>query len=320
MNVIAEVTYAQAIEQALHEEMARDSSVMLIGPETDGADQDGFDSEHTLVAALSGSPLAGIALGSALMGMRPVVTLKDWDSLADAYSQIADGAARLHWRSGGELYAPLVLRVPFNTQTRNTNWRSSGMEAGLAHVPGLKVVMPSTPYDAKGLVKAAIRDNDPVVVLEPRYLYHRLREELPAEDYIVPIGTAEVRHTGDHLTIITYGAMVYLALDAADLLAAEGISAEVVDLRTLAPLDLDLLSDSVQHTRNALIVHADTLTGGLGAEIAAALTERCFSSLDSPIMRVAAPDVPPPQSFALEAEYLPDVALICDAARKLVHH
>ncbi|HKD74001.1 MAG TPA: transketolase C-terminal domain-containing protein, partial [Ktedonobacterales bacterium] len=241
-------------------------------------------------------------------------------SLADAYSQIAEGAARLHWRSGGDLYAPLVLRVPCATQMRNADWHSIGPEAGLAHVPGLKVVMPSTPYDAKGLMKAAIRDNNPVVLLEPRYLYHRLREELPEDDYIVPIGTAEVRRTGDHLTIITFGAMVYLALDAADLLEADGISVEVVDLRTLAPIDLDLLSDSIQHTRKAMIVHADTLTGGFGAEIAATLAEHCYTMLDGPVMRVAAPDVPPPQSFALETAYLPDVATICDAARKLATH
>ncbi len=317
MNVAADVTYAQAIDQALREEMVHDASVVLIGPESDGADQGGFDAERTVDAPLSGSPLAGIALGSALMGMRPVVTLRDPQDLADAFGQIADGAARLHWRSGGDLCAPLVLRVPFATQTRAPAWRSASPEAMLAHVPGLKVVMPTTPYDAKGLMKAAIRDDNPVAFLEPRYLYHRLHEELPDEDYIVPIGTAEVRRTGDHLTIITYGAMVYLALDAADQLVEEGISAEVVDLRTLAPLDLDLLSDSIQHTRKALIVHADTLTGGLGAEIAAILAERCFTTLDGPIMRVAAPDLPSPQSSALEAAYLPDVGAICDAARRL---
>jgi 2-oxoisovalerate dehydrogenase E1 component beta subunit len=319
MNIAAEVTYVQAIDQALREEMARDNSVMLIGPEIEGMDQGDFDTERSVLSSLSGSPLAGVALGSALMGMRPVVMLQDSHELADAFSQIADGAARLYWRSGGDLYAPMVLRVPFATQLRNADWRSTSPEAGLAHVPGLKVVMPSTPYDAKGLMKAAIRDNDPVVMLEPRYLYNRLREELPEEDYIVPIGTAEVRRTGDHLTIIAYGAMVYIALDAADLLAEDGISTEVIDLRTLAPLDLDLLSDSIQHTRKALIVHADTLNGGFGAEIAATLAERCNSMLDGPVTRVAAPDLPPPQSSALEAAYLPDVAAICDAARKLLH-
>jgi 2-oxoisovalerate dehydrogenase E1 component beta subunit len=215
------------------------------------------------------------------------------------------------------MYAPLVIRGPAGGGTHGGPWNSASPEAWFAHAPGLKVVMPSTPYDAKGLLKAAIRDNNPVLFLEHRYLYRRSREELPAEDYIVPIGQAEVRRNGPHVSVITYGAMVYHALDAAEQLAAEGIDAEVIDLRTLAPLDRVTITDSVRQTSKAVIVHEASKTGGLGAEIAAGIAEDCFDALDGPVLRIAAPDVPYPAALELEDAYLPSVAQIIAAAKQL---
>lgn len=324
----SEATYAEAIHQALAEEMARDASVIVLGEDVGdragGAHvitrglQTRFGSERVIDLPTSESALVGAAIGAALMGLRPVVELPCGDQFGGAFQQIVQMAAKMHWRTAGELHVPLVLRGPTGGGTHAGPWCSQSPEAWFAHVPGLKIVAPTTPYDAKGLLRAAIRDNNPVLFLEQTYLYHRLREALPEEEYTVPIGLAEIRRIGEDLTILTYGAMVYHALEAAEQLAAQhGINAEVLELRTLAPLDFDSIADSVQHTNKLLIAQADALTSGIGAEIAALVAERLFEMLDGPILRVAAPDTPYPAARELEAAYLPDAARIIETAKKL---
>lgn len=322
------VTFHAAINQALHEEMARDPAVILLcDSQTELADptqaaQDlraTFGKDRVITTPPGDSALVGVALGAALMGQRPVVQLATMDQVADAYNQIANLAAKLAWRTLGEMYAPIVLRGPACGGTHGGPWGSLSPEALFSSVPGLTIVLPTTPYDAKGMLKSAIRANNPVLFLEHRYLYRRLREELPSEEYLVPIGQAEVRHAGDHLSILTYGALVYHALDAAEQLAQEGISVEVLDLRTLAPLDRAAICASVCHTQKALIVHEASKTGGLGAEVAALLAEECFADLAGPIVRVAAPDLPYPAAPELEAAYLPDASTILNAARRLAN-
>ena len=329
IDAAQETTYAEAIQQALREEMARDATVMLLGE--DIGDRAGgafqlaqglqtlFGNERVVDMPITESALVGAAIGAAMMGMRPVVELQFGDFFGGAFHQIAQMAAKIHWRTAGEMQVPLVLRGPTGGGTHDGMWHSQSPEAWFAHVPGLKIVVPSTPYDAKGLLKSAIRDNNPVLFLEHHYLYRRLHEPLPSEEYLVPLGQAEIRRIGEDVTILTYGAMVYHALEAAEELAEQhGISAEVMDLRTLAPLDFESIADSVQHTHRVVIVHEDALTGGMGAEIAAQIAERLFAALTGPIMRVAAPDTPYPAARELEAAYLPDASRIIAAVRALV--
>ena len=328
MNSAHEVSYQDAIHQGLAEEMARDDAVYLMTAMDDYADHRLSHVARGLQASggmgrvvpthLAPTPLIHLAIGAALLGMRPIVELEHSGQLADAMGALTEMAASLHWRSGGELALPLVIRAPLLDGTHGGPMRTLHPEAWLASTPGLHVVLPTTPYDAKGLLKAAIRDQNPVIFLEPKYLYERLREELPSDDYVVPIGQAEVRRSGEHLTIITYGAMVYTVLDAADRLESEGISAEVIDLRSLAPLDLPLIRESLEHTTKVLIVHDATKSGGLGTSIAALLAEDCFDLLGGPILRIGALDVPTPLSPALATVYQPNIEAIIAAARKLV--
>ncbi len=323
-----ETSYADAVRQALREEMRRDPTVVILGedvgerphasPRVTSGLQAEFGPERVIDMPVMQSALVGAAVGAALAGLRPVVTLPAADFLAGAFNPIVEVAAKMHWRTAGRLRVPLVIRCAAGGGNHDGSWRSQSPEGWFAHVPGLKIVMPATPYDAKGLLKAAIRDDNPVLFLEHSYLYRRTHEPLPAEEYTLPLGQAEIRREGADLTIITYGAQVYHAAEAAEMLAGEGISAEVLDLRTLAPLDLTALTASVAHTHRALIVHEATLTAGLGAEIAAHLSDRSFSDLRAPILRVAAPDTPYPAAPALEAAYLPDAARIAAAARTLV--
>ena len=319
MNEQPEVTYLQAIQQAVQEESANDPTVFVIRHhDAVRRDEPAFAAGQVVAVPQSAATSIGVAIGAALQGLRPVVELHDSLQLTEALDHLEQMAARLHWQSGGGMQVPLVVRVPIVTRSRTTAWHAHSPEARLTHIPGLKVVAPSTPYDAKGLLKAAIRDNNPVIFLEQKYLYHRLREDLPTEDYVVPIGQAEVRRLGVHLTILSYGALVYHAVEAAEVLARDsGIVAEVVDLRTLAPLDFATIRRSLAFTNRALIVHEDTRSGGPGAELAAVLSEHFFASLAGPIMRVTAPDLPYPQIPELEAAYLPDTADIIAAARKL---
>lgn len=322
------VTYLEAIGQAIDEEMARDPDVFVLGEDigafggafkvTAGL-QERYGALRVLDTPITPSGILGAAVGAALMGMRPIAEMQYMDFITCGFDQVANMAAKLAWRTAGAMPASLVIRGPSGGGTRSGPWHSQSPEAWFFHVPGLKIVTPSTVYDAKGLLKAAIRDDDPVLFMEPKVLYRRLKDELPDEDYVVPLGKAAVRRPGRDLTILTYGAMVYQALAAADRLASEGgAEAEVVDLRSLAPLDHQAIAASVSKTNRVVIVHEDVKTGGVGAELAANIGETLFEHLDGPVLRVAAPDAPFPYAPALEAAYLPDAERILAALGKLL--
>ncbi len=318
------ITYLEAISQALDEEMTRDPRVFLMGEDIGpygGAFRitEGFQKKYgewrVLDTPLSESGFVGAAIGAAIMGMRPVVEMQFADFISCAFDQITEVAAKNHYRWGAPV--PLVIRAPFGGGVHGGPFHSGCQEGWFFHSPGLKIVAPSTPYDAKGLLKAAIRDPNPVIYFEHKFLYRRIKAVVPAEDYVVPIGKADVKRVGSGLSVITYAAMVHLALEAADLLATEGVDLEVVDLRTLIPLDKETIFESVRKTGKAMVVHEDNKTGGIGAEIAALLAEECFDCLDGPIVRIAAPDTPVPFSTPLEEFFLPNVSDIVTAARKL---
>ena len=319
-----EVTYLEAISQALDEEMTRDERVFLLGEDIGfygGAFKitEGFLAKYgewrILDTPLAESGFVGAAIGAAMMGMRPVVEMQFADFISCAFDQITEVAAKNHYRWGAAV--PMVIRAPFGGGVHGGPFHSECPEGWFFHSPGLKLVAPSTPYDAKGLLKAAIRDPNPVIYFEHKFLYRRIKATLPEDDFIVPIGKADVKRPGNDISVITYGAMVHLALEAAQMLAKDGIDLEVVDLRTLAPLDKEAIYESVRKTSKAIVLHEDNKTGGVGAEVAALLAEECFDSLDGPIMRIAAPDTPVPFSTPLEEFFLPKTADVVAAARTL---
>ena len=321
------VTYLEAISQAIREEMRRDEAVFLLGEDVgayggafkvSAGFQEEFGSERVIDTPMSETAIIGSAVGAALMGMRPIAEMQYIDFITCGFDQIINMASKMYWRAG--MPVPLVIRGPSGGGTKGGPFHSASPEAWFFHTPGIKVVVPSTTYDAKGLLKAAIRDNNPVLYLEHKLLYRNpeLREDLPEEDYVVPLGKARVRRKGGDLTLLTYGAMVYQCLKAAQILEEEDdLSVEVVDLRSLTPLDLETIKESVKRTNKVLIVHEDTLTGGIGAELSAVIAEDLFEYLDGPITRVAAPDAPFPYAPPLEAAFLPNAAKILEAARKL---
>ncbi len=320
-----ETTYLEAIREALSEEMERDERVFLLGEDigvyggafqvTMGL-QERFGEERVLDTPLSETAIVGAAVGAAMMGMRPVAEMQFADFISCAFDILTNFAAKSRYRTGAGV--PMVVRGPSGGGVHGGPFHSQNPEAYFAHTPGLKIVQPSTPYDAKGLLKAAIRDEDPVLFFEHKFLYRRVKEALPAEDYVVPIGKAAVRRAGRDLSILTYGAMVWTALDAARTLEAEGIDAEVVDLRTLFPLDEETIAASIAKTNKAMVLHEATRTGGIGAEIAAVISERCFEYLDGPLVRVTAPDTPVPFAPTLEQAFRPNEEKVCQAARALV--
>lgn len=318
------VTYLEAIRQALAEELERNPDVMLLGEDigtlggafkvTAGL-RDRFGPERVVDTPIAEAAIVGAAVGAAIMGMRPVAEMQFMDFITCGFSDIVNLAAKMHFRSG--IRVPMVVRGPSGGGVHGGPFHSSNPESWFVHMPGVKVVTPATPYDAKGLLKASIRDDNPVMFFEHKYLYRRLKEELPTGDYVVPLGEAIVRREGRHLSIMTYGASVHESLAAAEQLAGEGISVEVVDLRTLVPLDFETIARSVEKTNKVIVVHEDTITGGVGAEIAARIGQELFESLDGPIMRVAAPDFPSPYAPALEADFLPNAPKIAAAVRRL---
>lgn len=319
-----EVTYLQAISEALDEEMTRDQRVFLMGEDIGvhgGAFKitEGFLEKYgewrVLDTPLAESGFVGAAIGAAMMGLRPVVEMQFADFISCAFDQITEVAGKNHYRWGAAV--PLVIRAPFGGGVHGGPFHSECPEGWFFHSPGLKIVAPSTPYDAKGLLKAAIRDPNPVLYFEHKFLYRRLKAVLPKEDYIVPIGKADVKRSGTDISVITYGAMVHVALEAAETLSTEGIDVEVLDLRTLSPLDKASIFASVRKTSKAIVLHEDNKTGGVGAEVAALLAEDCFDCLDGPIMRIAAPDTPVPFSTPLEEFFLPKAGDVVNAARKL---
>jgi 2-oxoisovalerate dehydrogenase E1 component beta subunit len=323
-HATGEVTYLEAISQALDEEMTRDERVFILGEDVGqygGAFRitEGFLEKYgewrILDTPLAESGFVGAAIGAAMMGMRPVVEMQFADFISCAFDQITEVAAKNHYRWGAAV--PMVIRAPFGGGVHGGPFHSECPEGWFFHSPGLKLVAPSTPYDAKGLLKAAIRDPNPVIYFEHKFLYRRIKSTLPTDDFIVPIGKADVKRKGNDMSVITYGAMVHLALEAAQQLANDGIDVEVVDLRTLAPLDKEAIFSSVRKTSKAIVLHEDNKTGGIGAEVAALLAEECFDSLDGPIVRIAAPDTPVPFSTPLEEFFLPKTDDVVAAARTL---
>jgi pyruvate/2-oxoglutarate/acetoin dehydrogenase E1 component len=324
---MAVLTYLEALRDALACEMARDERVFVIGEDV-GAYGGAFKVTEGLLARfgdarvidtpISESAIVGAAVGAAFMGLRPVAEMQFMDFASCAFDMITNFAAKSRYRSG--LGVPLVIRGPVGGGVGGGPFHSVNPEAWFLNTPGLKIVEPATAYDAKGLLAAAIRDDDPVLVLEHKYLYRRVKDETPAEAYTVPIGRAMVRREGADATIVTFGAMVHTALAAAATLAADGVDVEVLDLRTLAPLDRDAILTSVAKTSRALLLYQAPRTGGIGGEIAAIIAEEAFEYLDAPLMRLASLDTPVPYSPPLEAAFLPTEDKVVAAMRKLVEY
>jgi pyruvate/2-oxoglutarate/acetoin dehydrogenase E1 component len=321
-----QTTYVDAIREGLREEMQRDESVFLIGEDigvyggafkvTDGLIGE-FGEERVLDTPISETAIVGAAVGAAMMGMRPVAEMQFIDFISCAFDMITNFAAKSRYRTG--VGVPLVIRGPSGGGVHGGPFHSQNPEAYFAHTPGLKVVQPATAYDAKGLIKAAIRDDDPVLFFEHKFLYRRIKEDLPdGEEVLTPIGVARVAREGSDLTIVTWSAMVWKALDAARRLEQEdGLSVEVLDLRTLLPMDDAAILASVRKTNRVMVVHEDTRTGGLAGEITARINEAAFAWLDAPVRRVTAADVPLPYAPSLEDAVLPQPDDIVRVAREL---
>ena len=324
MSTPSEITYAQAVRDAMCEEMRRDESVVLIGEDIGvyrgafGVTQEMYKEfpGRVLETPISEAGFTGCAIGAAMSGLRPIVELMFSDFVSVCWDMILNQAPKMHFMFGGQLSVPMVIRTPAGCGTGAAAQHSQSLEAMLCHIPGLKVIVPSTPYDAKGLLKSAIRDNNPVVFLEQKLLY-RTKGIVPSREYTIPIGKAEIRRIGTDITLVTYGRMTAVSLAAAEKMAQEGISVEVVDLRTLLPLDRETVLDSVKKTKKLLIVHEAVKTGGIGGEIAAMVCESdAFFYLDAPIRRLGAGDTPVPFSAVLEKGVLPDEEKICAVIRE----
>ncbi len=321
------VTYLEAIRQGIWEEMARDPSVILIGEDIGiygGAFKvtagmlEHFGEERVIDTPIAESAIVGAAIGASYLGLRPVAEMQFMDFIACAFNQITNFAAKSHYRWNAPV--PIVIRGPSGGGVHGGPFHSQNPEMYFLHTPGLKVVCPATAYDAKGLIKAAIRDNNPVLFFEHKFLYRRIKEELPPGDYVVPLGKAAIRREGKDITVITYAAMVHTALEAAEKLAEEDIELEVVDLRTLLPLDRETIIASVRKTNKVIVLHEATRTGGIAGEIAALICDQAFEDLDGPILRVTAPDTPVPFSPPLEKAFLPGVEHVMESARQLARY
>nr|HEV7952971.1 alpha-ketoacid dehydrogenase subunit beta [Candidatus Acidoferrales bacterium] len=324
---MAQVTFLEAIRQALFEEMDRDPAVVMIGEDIGvygGAFKvtagllERFGWERVIDTPISETAIIGAAVGMAYQGLRPVAEMQFIDFIACCFNQLTNFAAKSHYRWGAPV--PMVVRGPSGGGVHGGPFHSQNPEMYFTHTPGLKVIYPATAYDAKGLMKSAIRDNNPVLFFEHKFLYRRIKEELPEGEYLVPIGKAAVKREGRHLTIISYAAMLHTSLEAAEVLAREGIECEVIDLRTLLPLDKETILASVKKTNKLLIVHEDTRTGGIAGEIAAIVCEGAFDDLDGPIVRVTSLDTPVPYSPPLEEHFLPNAEKIVTAARELAKY
>jgi 2-oxoisovalerate dehydrogenase E1 component beta subunit len=324
---MAMLTYLEAIRQGLWEEMERDPSVFMMGEDIGvfgGAFKvtagllEKFGEDRVIDTPICESAIVGAAIGAALMGMRPVVEMQFMDFITSGFDQVINMAAKLHYRWGPAV--PMVIRGPSGAGVHGGPYHSQSNEMWFVHTPGLKVVAPATAYDAKGLIKAAIRDDNPVIFFEHKYLYRRIKEEIPEPDYVVPIGKAVVRRAGTDIAAITYGAMVWTALEAARELEKEGLSLEVVDLRSLLPYDEETVLASARKCGKVILLHEDTRTGGMAGELAALIAEKAFEDLDGPIVRVTAPDTPVPFAPLLEEYFLPNAPKVVEAARKLASY
>ncbi len=318
------LTFLEAIRQGIWEEMERDSSVFLLGEDIGaygGAFKvtagmlEKFGEDRVIDTPISESAIVGAAVGAALAGMRPIAEMQFMDFISCGFDQIVNMATKIHYRWGPAV--PLVVRGPSGAGVHGGPYHSQSNEMWFVHTPGLKVVVPATARDAKGLIKASIRDNNPVIFFEHKLLYRRVKEEVPEGDEVVPLGKARIAREGTDIAVITYGAMVWTALEAAEQLEKEGLSLEVVDLRTLLPYDEQAVLASVRKCNKVMLVHEDTRTGGMAGELAALIGEEAFEDLDGPIVRVTSPDTPVPFSPPLEEFFLPNALKVAQAARKL---
>jgi len=324
-----EITFAQAINEALHEEMTRDQTILVMGEDVGRAGGvyklteglfDKFGADRVMDTPISEAGITGLGVGAAMTGLRPIVEIMFGDFTALVMDQLANQAAKIHYMSGGKMKAPLVVRTTMGAGRRIAAQHSQSLHAWYAHIPGLKVVIPSTPYDAKGLLKTAIRDNSPVIFLEDKMMY-QTKGSVPVEEYTLPFGVADVKRVGDDITIIATSSMVGVALEAAKQLASSAtpISAEVIDPRTLTPLDEDTLVKSAIKTSRCLIIDEGYQRFGVTAELAAVVANKAFYYLDAPVERLGAMDVPIPFSPTLEDQTIPTVELVVERVRKLIN-
>ncbi len=323
---IREITYRDALREALTEEMRKDPDIFLIGEDigTYGGAYavtrgllDEFGPRRVMDTPISEAAIVGAAIGAAACGTRPVAEIMYVDFLTFAMDQIVNQAAKMRYMFGGKVSVPMVIRTQGGAGKQSAAQHSQSLERWFIGIPGLKVVMPGTPYDAKGLLKSSIHDNNPVLFIEHKLLYST-KGKVPEQDYTIPIGKADLKREGRDVTIVTYSRMLLLSLEAADVLSGEGIEAEVIDLRTLAPLDIQTVLDSVKKTGRVVIVEEGHKTGGVAGEIWAQITERAFDYLDAPLERVAAEDTPMPCSPVLEEAALPSVAKIANAVKEVI--
>lgn len=321
------ISYIEAVTMAIREEMERDENVFILGEDvgkkggvfkaTQGLYEQ-FGEERVIDTPLAESAIAGVAIGSAMYGMRPIAEMQFADFILPAVNQIISEAARIRYRSNNDWNCPLVIRAPYGGGVHGGLYHSQSVEAIFANQPGLKIVMPSTPYDVKGLLKAAIRDDDPVLFFEHKRAYRFLKGEVPLDDYVLPIGKADVKREGDDITVITYGLCVHFALQAAEKLANEGISAHILDLQTVYPLDKEAICQAAAKTGKVLLATEDNKEGSIISEVAAIIAEHCLFELDAPIMRLAGPDIPAmPFSPTMEKFFLINQDKIEKAMRDL---
>ena len=324
---MAVITVIEAVREAIREEMQRDSKVFVLGEDvgqrggvflaTQGLIEE-FGESRVIDTPLAEASIMGIALGAAFRGLRPIPEVQFSDFVWPTANQLIGEAARACYGTNGAVKVPLVVRIPYGGGIRGGLFHSQNVESYFFHTPGLKVVTPATPYDAKGLLKSSVRDDNPVVFLEHKKTYRLVRGEVPEGDYTIPLGVADLKRQGQDMTVVTYGLTLHYCLEAAELVAAEGVDVEVVDLRTLTPLDTDTVLESVKKTGKLLIVHEDNITGGVGAEVAALVADQAFEHLDGPISRLCGPDVPTmPFAKSLEDAYMPDTEKVTEAIRKL---
>lgn len=325
-----EKTMVEAIRDAMDEELARDENVFIVGEDVGQRGGvfratvglfDKYGADRVIDSPLAELSIVGVGIGAALYGMKPICEIQFADFIFPAFNQIISEAAKMTYRSNATWTVPMVIRAPYGGGIGGGLYHSQSVEAFFTHIPGLKVVIPSSPYDAKGLLKSAVRDPNPVIFLEPKKGYRLIKGEVPDEEYVVPIGPARVSRSGEDLTIFAYGMMHYYALQAAEQLEEEGYSAEVVDLRTLYPVDRNTILKSVKKTGKALIVHEDNLTGGYGGEIAAIIAEHGFNDLDAPVRRLAGPDVPAvPFSHPMQEWFMVNPEKIFKSALELARY
>jgi 2-oxoisovalerate dehydrogenase E1 component beta subunit len=321
------LTYIEAITQAMKEEMARDENVFVLGEDvgkrggvfraTDGL-YDEFGEERVIDTPLAESAIAGVGIGAAMFGLRPVAEMQFADFIMPAVNQIVSEAAKIRYRSNNDWTCPITIRAPFGGGVHGALYHSQSVEALFANTPGLKIVIPSSPYDAKGLLKSAIRSNDPVLFFEHKRAYRLLKEEVPEEDYTVPIGKAATVREGDDITVITYGLCTQFAKQAAEQVSEDGYEAHILDLRTVYPLDKEAIIEAAKKTGKVLLVTEDNEEGSVMSEVSAVIAENCLFDLDAPVKRLAGPNVPAmPYTPALEKKFMVNADKVEEAMREL---